>query len=394
MKNLQTTNLALVQQTAKIDSPIDLNERRKKLADQLIPLNKPYLPAFSKYKKYLSQMYDNVWLTNNGPLLKEFTVRLEEYLGVKNLLLTANGTMALQVAYKALRLDGNVVTTPYSFIATSSSMDWLGLELNFADIDQQSYNLSAQLAQQAINQRTSAIVPVHVYGNPCDVDHFGKLGQQHNLKIIYDAAHAFNVRVNNRSVLSYGDASVLSLHATKLFHSIEGGAVIFNSSDDYQLASEMINFGINTANGMVDNPGVNGKMSEAHAAMGLAMLEDIEEILCRRLEHFDAYKRQLSNNITMPVWHANASQNAAYFPVTFASEAKCAAVFAALEKNKIQSRRYFSQSLNTLAHLHKGNVMPCPNSEEIASKTLCLPLFVELKKSDLAKICRVVNNAL
>ena len=339
-------------------------------------------------------MYDNVWLTNNGPLLKEFTTRLEEYLGVKNLLLTANGTMALQVAYKALRLEGNVITTPYSFIATSSSLEWVGLDLNFADIDSQSFNLSVEHAQQAINPGTSAIVPVHVYGNPCDVDAFEALGQQHNLKVIYDAAHAFGVKINGSSVLNCGDASVLSLHATKLFHSIEGGAVIFNNNDDYQLGCEMINFGISAANGSVYNPGVNGKMSEAHAAMGLAMLEDIEEILSRRLEHFQAYQRQLSQAIVTPLWHPNASQNAAYYPVTFASEAQCTRVFAELDNNKIQSRRYFSQSLNTLSHLHKGKAMPCPHSESVATRTLCLPLFVELKKSDITKICRIVNNAL
>jgi dTDP-4-amino-4,6-dideoxygalactose transaminase len=394
LKNSYKTNLALIEQPLKISSPIDLNERRNKLANDQIPLNKPYLPHFSKYKKYLGKMYDNVWLTNNGPLLKELTSRLENHLGVKNLLLTSSGTMALQIAYKALKLSGNVVTTPYSFVATSSSIDWLGLGLNFADIDAKSYNLCPNNATKAINKDTSAIVPVHVYGNPCDVESFERLANAKNVKIIYDAAHAFGVKINGRSILTYGDASILSLHATKLFHSIEGGAIVFNNEEDLKCASQMINFGINYSDGEINTAGVNGKMSEAHAAMGLAMLDDIDEILERRLEHYQLYKRLLSNDITLPLWHSDASQNAAYFPVTFESESQCSRIFNELEKNNIQSRRYFSPSLNSVKHLTKGIAMPCPNSEDIATRTLCLPLFVELRKNEIAKICRVINSSL
>ena len=394
MKNSYKTNLALIEQPLKISSPIDLNERRQKLANDQIPLNKPYLPHFSKYKKYLSKMYENVWLTNNGPLLKELTSRLEEYLGVKNLLLTSSGTMALQIAYKALNLSGNVVTTPYSFVATCSSLDWLGLDLNFADIDAESYNLCPNKVAKVINKNTSAIVPVHVYGNPCDVKSFEKLAQKHNVKIIYDAAHAFGVKINGRSILTYGDASILSLHATKLFHSIEGGAIVFKNEEDLQCASQMINFGINYSNGEINTAGVNGKMSEAHAAMGLAMLDDIDEILERRLEHFELYKRLLSDEVTLPLWHSDGSQNAAYFPITFESESQCSRIFKELERNKIQSRRYFSPSLNKVKHLTKGEAKPCPNSEDIATRTLCLPLFVELRKNEISKVSRVINSSL
>jgi dTDP-4-amino-4,6-dideoxygalactose transaminase len=361
---------------------------------QLIPLNKPYLPNFAKYSKYLATMYENVWLTNNGPLLKELTVRMEEYLGVKNLLLTSSGTMALQIAYKTLNLTGNVVTTPYSFIATSNSLDWLGLELNFADIDSQSFNLCPQKALEAINNQTSAIVPVHVYGNPCDVEALENIATQNNLKLIYDAAHAFNVNVAGRSIMSFGDASILSFHATKLFHCIEGGAVVFKHKDDLEKATSMINFGIDSSFGEINNSGTNGKMSEAHAAMGLAMLDDIDLIMERRLQHLDLYHRLLRDKVTFPRWHELANQNAAYLSVIFDSEQQCSKAFTALKKNKIQSRPYFSPSLNTLDHLHRGRPVSCHVSERFAKTTLCLPLFVGLSDEDIKKVCTVLIDTL
>jgi dTDP-4-amino-4,6-dideoxygalactose transaminase len=361
--------------------------------DLKIPLNKPYLPSFTKYQKYLKTMYENVWLTNNGPLLKELTIRMEEYLGVENLLLTSSGTMALQIAYKTLNLTGNVVTTPYSFIATSNSLDWLGLELNFADIDNKSFNLCPKKALQAINKQTSAIVPVHVYGNPCDLVALENIATQNNLKLIYDAAHAFNVNIDGRSVMSFGDASILSFHATKLFHCIEGGSVVFKHKDDYEKAANMINFGIDSSSGDI-NTGTNGKMSEAHAAMGLAMLDDIDEILERRLEHYCLYKTLLGDRVTYPCWHPNATQNAAYFPVIFESESQCTQIFEYLEKNGIQSRRYFSPSLNKIEHLSVTQQTECPVSESLANRTLCLPLFVELSKQEIRRICSVICHSL
>ena len=377
-----------------ISPPISIQNPRSNDVKQLIPLNKPYLPSFAKYTKYLATMYDNVWLTNNGPLLKELTVRMEEYLGVKNLLLTSSGTMALQIAYKTLNLTGNVVTTPYSFIATSNSLDWLGLELNFADIDSQSFNLCPSKALKAINKHTSAIVPVHVYGNPCDLVSLENIATQNKLKLIYDAAHAFNVKVAGRSIMSFGDASIVSFHATKLFHCIEGGAVVFKHKDDFEKATDMINFGINASSGNINISGINGKMSEAHAAMGLAMLDDIDEILERRIEHFNLYKTLLGYRVQHPQWHPEATQNAAYFPVVFESDVKCTRVLEYLEKNGIQSRRYFSPSLNKIEYRSKGNYVHFPVSESLATRTLCLPLFVELSHESIKKVCKVLIEAL
>jgi dTDP-4-amino-4,6-dideoxygalactose transaminase len=377
-----------------ISTPLAFQSPRKKMANGPIPLNKPYLPSFSKYTKYLATMYDNVWLTNNGPLLKELTVRMEEYLGVENLLLTSSGTIALQIAYKTLNLTGNVVTTPYSFIATSASLDWLGLEVNFADIDSKSFNLCPNNALKAINNHTSAIVPVHVYGNPCDLEGLEQVASQNNLKLIYDAAHAFSVKVAGRSIMSFGDASIVSFHATKLFHCIEGGAIVFKHKEDIEKAAQMINFGIDSSSGDIIKSGTNGKMSEAHAAMGLAMLDDMDEILKRRLEHYYLYKTLLDGFVTLPKWHSEATQNAAYFPITFESEDQCKQVFQQLDENNIQSRRYFSPSLNNVKHFKNHNDMICPISESAAKRTLCLPLFVELKKSEITKVCRVIRSSL
>jgi dTDP-4-amino-4,6-dideoxygalactose transaminase len=374
--------------------PISFQSPRICNEKHLIPLNKPYLPSFSKYKKYLATMYENVWLTNNGPLLKELTVRMEEYLGVKNLLLTSNGTMALQIAYKTLNLTGNIVTTPYSFIATSASLDWLGLEVNFADVNEHSYNLNPALAKNAINAETSAIVPVHVYGNPCDVKALDVIAKNNNVKLIYDAAHAFNVNVSGTNVLNYGDASILSFHATKLFHCIEGGAIVFKHKDDFEKAENMINFGINLTSGEINNSGTNGKMSEAHAAMGLAMLDDIEEILERRIEHYFLYKTLLGDKVTYPQWHPEATQNAAYFPVVFESDLQCTRVFEHLQKSGIQSRRYFSPSLNKIEYLSRVKQTDCPVSESLANRTLCLPLFVELMQTEITRICQVIGAVL
>jgi dTDP-4-amino-4,6-dideoxygalactose transaminase len=374
--------------------PISFQSPRICNEKHLIPLNKPYLPSFSKYKKYLATMYENVWLTNNGPLLKELTVRMEEYLGVKNLLLTSSGTMALQIAYKTLNLTGNIVTTPYSFIATSASLDWLGLEVNFADVNEHSYNLNPALAKNAINAETSAIVPVHVYGNPCDVKALDVIAKNNNVKLIYDAAHAFNVNVSGTNVLNYGDASILSFHATKLFHCIEGGAIVFKHKDDFEKAENMINFGINLTSGEINNSGTNGKMSEAHAAMGLAMLDDIEEILERRIEHYFLYKTLLGDKVTYPQWHPEATQNAAYFPVVFESDLQCTRVFEHLQKSGIQSRRYFSPSLNKIEYLSRVKQTDCPVSESLANRTLCLPLFVELMQTEITRICQVIGAVL
>lgn len=358
----------------------------------MIPVNKPYLPAFGKYTKYLERVYDKAWLTNNGPLVQELKIRLEEYLGVKNLLPVANGTLAMQLAYKVFNLKGNAVTTPFTFIATSSSLAWEGITPKFADIDPQTYNLCPVKAAQAIDEQTSAIVPVHVYGNPCDVEAFEQLGQRHNVKVIYDAAHAFGVKVNGNSVLNYGDASTLSFHATKVFHSVEGGAVIFKNSDDYERALLMTNFGIDTKTMNIVDGGINTKMSEVHAAMGLAVLDDIDIIMSRRVELFQLYIDTLQGLVELPQWHTGASLNGAYLPVSFNNSAVSERVLHHLKLKNIIARRYFSPSLNSLAEF--SGATPCGVSEDLASRTLCLPLYFSLSQEDILAVAKGVREAL
>ncbi|MBV2127808.1 DegT/DnrJ/EryC1/StrS family aminotransferase [Arsukibacterium indicum] len=359
----------------------------------MIPVNKPFLPAFEKYTRYLEKVYAKAWLTNNGPMVQELKVRLEDYLGVKNLLPVANGTLAMQLAYKVFSLEGEAVTTPFTFIASSSSLAWEGITPRFADINPKSYNLCPQAAAKLISANTSAIVPVHVYGNPCDVDAFAALGKQHNLKVIYDAAHAFGIKIGQQSVLNFGDASTLSFHATKVFHSVEGGAVIFKNSDDYERAVLMTNFGIDTSTGGIVDNGINTKLSEMHAAMGLAVLDNIDAIMQHRVALFEQYQQQLNEVAAMPQWHGQANTNGAYIPVTFADAAQCSKVLEHLAQQKITARRYFSPSLNTLAQYSANATDSCPLSESLATRTLCLPLYYDLSAEQVSTVTNAVKKA-
>ncbi|MBE0421182.1 DegT/DnrJ/EryC1/StrS family aminotransferase [Pseudoalteromonas nigrifaciens] len=247
----------------------------------MIPVTKSYLPNKKKYKTYIDRIYDSGWLTNNGSLLKELEQRLKEYLGVKHIILVANGSLALQLAYKSLELKGEVITTPFSFAATTSTLVWEGLKPIFADIDPNSFNIDTNLIEKNITPETSAIVPVHVFGNPCNVEKIQEIAQKHNLKVIYDAAHAFGTEYKGQSVLNYGDISTLSFHATKLFHTIEGGAVITNDDELAQKIRLLMNFGI-VSPVKVNSLGTNAKMNEFEAAMGLCVLDEIDLVKSER----------------------------------------------------------------------------------------------------------------
>ena len=249
----------------------------------MIPVTKPYLPSREKLDRYIDGIYERAWLTNNGELVQELTRRLEEYLGVENLLLVANGTLALQIAYRALGVTGRnepteAITTPFTFVATASSLKWEGVEPVFADIDPNTWCLDPTNIEPAITPRTQAIVPVHVFGNACDVDAIDAIAKKHSLKVIYDASHAFGVKYQGESLLKHGDAATLSFHATKLFHTGEGGAIVFKRKEDLERAKKMINFGI-TGPETVEALGINAKMNELQAAMGLCVLDEMEENL-------------------------------------------------------------------------------------------------------------------
>jgi dTDP-4-amino-4,6-dideoxygalactose transaminase len=359
-----------------------------------IPVNRPYQPPFGQYQAYLERAYANNWLTNNGPLVQELKSRLEEYLGVRHLLLVANGTLAMQLAYRALQVDGSAITTPFTFIATSSSLQWEGIRPEFADINAASFNLDAAAVSAQMHAGVSAVVPVHVYGNPCDVESFETLGSKHDVKVIYDAAHAFAVNVGDRSVLSYGDASTLSFHATKVFHTVEGGAVVFRDADAYAVAEQMTNFGIITGNKGIAGPGINCKMSEVHAAMGLAVLDNIAQVLARRIEAFQHYKHLLEDVVSLPQWHSAANENGAYFPMLLATHEQSERVLAALAAAGVTARRYFAPALHSLKDYQYPGMVPCPVAADYASRTLCLPLFYDLTDAEIRYVARHVRQSL
>jgi dTDP-4-amino-4,6-dideoxygalactose transaminase len=354
----------------------------------MIPVTKAYLPDKEKYKAYIDRIYDSGWLTNNGPLVRELEERLAAYLGVKHLVLVANGSLALQLAYKALNLKGEVITTPFSFVATASTMVWEGLRPVFVDIDRGTLNIDPELIESGITPDTSAIVPVHVFGNPCEVEVIQHIADKHGLKVIYDAAHAFGVQYKEQSVLRYGDISTISFHATKLFHTIEGGAVI---TDDDELASKirlLINFGI-TGPESIESLGTNAKMNEFEAAMGLCVLDEIENITNQRAKVWQAYQKELSGTVSFQEWNVHSQNNYAYAPVVFESESRLLHVIARLRSNDIMPRRYFYPSLDSLEYL--SHRTPCEGSRDIASRILCLPMYANLEIKQLTRVIECIN---
>jgi dTDP-4-amino-4,6-dideoxygalactose transaminase len=340
----------------------------------MIPVTKPHLPKMGRYISYIERCYENNQLTNNGPLVQELKARLEDYLGVQNLLLVANGTLALQIAYKALGVTGKAITTPFTFVATSSSLKWEGIEPVFADIDGKTLDLCPERTREALDPGVTAVVPVHVYGNPCDVEAFDEIAREHDLKVIYDAAHAFGVRLNGKSILQWGDAATLSFHATKVFHTVEGGAIIFKKREDYERACRLINFGYE--DGEVVDEGINAKMSEFHAAMGLSMLDEIETVLAKREEVHRRYYEALESLYEMPVWKEGATRNYAYFPVLFPSEDALLKTQERLNEAGIFPRRYFYPSLDTLESGRPDGGSPI--SRDRARRVLCLPIYPAL----------------
>lgn len=286
----------------------------------MIPIIKPFLPPQSEYNEYLKGIWERQWLTNMGPLANELEDKLKEHLNVENLLFITNGTVGLQMAIKVLGLQGEIITTPFSFVATTSSIVWEGCTPVFVDIDEQSLNINPHKIEEKITSQTVAILATHVYGNPCDVEAIEKIAEKYNLKVIYDAAHAFGVTINGKSIFEFGDVSVCSLHATKLYHSIEGGLLITkNQSLNDQLAS-MRNFGFDGPEAF-STLGWNGKNSEFHAAMGLVNLQHIERISNKRKALTQLYDDLLQSfPATRPIWHADSENNNAYYPIVFADD--------------------------------------------------------------------------
>ncbi len=355
-------------------------------------LNQPLTPDMSKLTNYLAQVNKKGWYTNFGPLHEELTHRLEEYLGVKNLLLVSNGTLAIQVACKALGVK-SAITTPFSFVATTSSLLWQGIETAFSDIDMTSYNLCPHELGKALesDNHYDGIVATHVYGNPCDVNSIELIADKYNKKVIYDAAHAFGVKVGNESVLNFGDASTLSFHATKVFHTVEGGAIVFKKREDYLKAKELINFGIQDG-GHLGEPGINAKLNEYQCAVGLTLLDRIDEVLEHRSDLFSQYRKELDGVVEMPQWHPEATLNGAYMPIYIDDLGKQQAVTDSLTVSDIQFRRYFTPSLD-LAYKHV-KCFGAENSHRLAGGVFCLPLHNFMTKIDVKLVTDTIMRGL
>ncbi|WP_313373385.1 DegT/DnrJ/EryC1/StrS family aminotransferase [Chishuiella sp.] len=354
----------------------------------MIPVTKPFLPPQEEYQNYLNGIWKRQWLTNMGPLASQLEMELKKYLSLKHLLFVTNGTVALQIAIKALDLKGEIITTPFSFVATTSSIVWEGCKPIFVDIDEKSLNIDADKIEDSITENTSAILATHVYGNPCDVEKIEKIAKKHKLKVIYDGAHAFGVKVKDKSIFEYGDISICSLHATKLYHSIEGGLMITNNPELLKKIAFIRNFGISGYD-TFSELGINGKNSEFHAAMGLTNLKYVDEIILKRKSLTKRYEENLENfKAYRPLWHKDSENNGAYLPLVLESEELLLKIKTELDKKEIFTRRYFYPSLATaLPYLNSTDM---PITDDISKKVLCLPLFYDLTEEEVDWICRII----
>lgn len=354
----------------------------------MIPVTKPFLPPIEEYTKLLEGVWKRQWLTNMGPLASDLEIRLKEYLNINHLLFVTNGTIALQMAIKALDITGEIITTPFSFVATTSSIVWEGCTPVFVDIDKDSLCIDSTKIEEAITENTQAILATHVYGNPCDVETIDKIAKKYNLKIIYDGAHAFGVKIQGKSIFEFGDITTCSLHATKLFHTVEGGLVTTTNPEILKKLASIRNFGISGPE-TFDSLGINGKNSEFHAAMGLLNLNYMEVIFEKRKQLSNYYDQKLVNIKSIkPKWNLNATENYPYYVILLESEELLLKIKAGLDANEIFTRRYFYPSLaNTLPYLNPINF---DVTDEIAKRALCLPFYFDLTFEEIDLICRLM----
>lgn len=356
----------------------------------MIKVTKTYLPDLQEYIQYLEGIWDRSWITNHGPLVTELESKLKEYLGVRHLFFVSNGTIAIQIAIRALDLTNEIITTPFSYVATTSSIVWEHCVPVFVDIEEDSLCLDPNKIEAAITPNTQAILAVHVYGNPCKVEAIEYLATKHKLKVIYDAAHAFGVNYKGNSILNYGDISTLSFHATKLFHTVEGGAIITNNDLLAHKISYLRNFGHDGPEAF-SGLGINGKNSELHAAMGLCVLPKVKDLINRRKEISELYDSALraSPVIKRPTTPQETIYNYAYYPILLESEKLLLKLKAVLEQEDILTRRYFYPSLHELPYL-ANNQQPLPIAESASSRALCLPLYPELTNQEVEHITDLV----
>ncbi|WP_270572558.1 DegT/DnrJ/EryC1/StrS family aminotransferase [Bacillus glycinifermentans] len=359
--------------------------------NERINVTKPKLPSMEAYLAKIQKIWDNNWLTNNGPLHEEFKEALTGYLQTNHHLeLFVNGHSALELALKSLDLSGEVITTPFTFASTVQAILNTGLKPVFCDIEPHTYNIDTNQIERLITDKTSAIVAVHVYGNPCDVYEIEKIAEKYNLKVIYDAAHAFGVSLNGRSIAEFGDISMFSMHATKVFHSIEGGLLVFRDPAIGKKLNAMKNFGI-AAEDSIDYPGVNAKMNEFQAAMGLVNLQTIDEDILARKKVYAAYRKYLAklSSITILNEMDGVSHNYSYFPVLFNSKEIRDYVFNEAKKYNLYTRKYFYPLCNEFKFCQypKGET---PTALSVSERMLALPMYAELHESSVDQICKIM----
>ena len=360
----------------------------------MISVTKTYLPPLEEFVSELEKIWESGWITNNGQLSRELSKRLRDYLSVENLELVANGTLALQLAIKALKLNGEIITTPFSYVATTTAILWEGCDPVFVDIEDKTFCIDADKIESAITDQTSAILATHVYGYPCNVEKIELISEKYGLKVIYDAAHAFRVRLKGKSLMSYGDVSALSLHATKLFHTAEGGALITNDSELAEKIFLMKKFG-HIGESDYRQLGINAKMSELHAALGLCVLPKVDQLIAYRKRIFDRYEENLHGApIVRPIIPEELDYNYAYYPIVLQTEKLMEQLQEELTNNDIMPRRYFHPSLNTLHYLESRLRISCPVSESISSRVLCLPVYYGLELEEVDRISDLVVRVL
>jgi len=354
----------------------------------MINVTKTFFPPIEEYTQQLKRVWRNQWLTNRGELLLELEEKLKAKLDVSNIIVMNNGTIPIQIALQVLGQQGEIITTPFSYVATTSAILWEHCSPVFVDIHPDYLTIDETKIEQAITAKTTAILATHVFGNPCAIEAIEAIAAKHQLKVIYDAAHAFGVTYNGKSIFEYGDVSTCSFHATKLFHTGEGGALFCNDEALNHQLFYSHNFG---HNGPLEfhGLGINGKISELQAAMGLSVLPHMEKIVSSRKKVVDAYTAQLDfTKVTALQIRPNTTWNYSYYPVVFETETQLLAVQKVLNENNIFPRRYFYPSLNTIPYVNGENM---PVSESIASRVMCLPLYKGMLKEDVTRIINLIN---
>ena len=368
------------------------------MEEKIITVTQPCLPPLEEFIPYLQQIWDNKWLTNNGPLHQQLEQELATYLGVKFISLFSNGTLALITALQALNITGEVITTPFSFVATTHSLWWNKITPVFVDIEPEYLNLDPTKIEAAITPKTTAIMPVHVYGNPCKMEKIQRIADKHGLKVIYDAAHAFGVKLHGVSVLNSGDLSILSFHATKVFSTIEGGAIICHTEEMKHHIDNLKNFGFRGET-VVEEPGINAKLNEVQAAFGLLQLKYIDGFIGKRKKITELYFSLLKDikGIRFLPCMEDITHSYSYFPILideFEYGMNRDALYEKLKENNIFARRYFYPLISHFEpyrELNSANDENLPVASKAALQVLCLPIYVELSLQDVEKIVNIIR---